>query len=91
MAFVFDPKDNNPDPDLISKNPDPQPCMLLVVQFQNVNFVCIYLCMRCGTTEYTELKPLLFGVHSVMRVKLVLAGEGGGCMPNPFYYIYHHQ
>ncbi len=30
------------------------------------------------TTEYTELKPLLSGVHSVMRVKSVLAGEGGG-------------
>jgi hypothetical protein len=25
-------------------------------------------------TEYTELQPLLSGVHSVMRVKLVLAG-----------------
>ena len=31
------------------------------------------------TTEYTELQPLLSGVHSVMRVKLALAGEGGGC------------
>jgi hypothetical protein len=30
------------------------------------------------TTEYTELHPLLFGVHAVMRVKLALAGEGGG-------------
>ncbi len=30
-------------------------------------------------TEYTELQPLLSGVHSVMRVKLVLAVEGGGC------------
>jgi hypothetical protein len=30
-------------------------------------------------TEYTELQPLLSGVHSVMRVKLALAGEGGGC------------
>jgi hypothetical protein len=28
-------------------------------------------------TEYTELQPLLSGVHSVMRVKSVLAGEGG--------------
>ncbi len=28
------------------------------------------------TTEYTELQPLLSGVHSVMRVKLALAGEG---------------
>jgi hypothetical protein len=31
------------------------------------------------TTEYTELQPLLSGVHSVMRVKFALAGEGGGC------------
>jgi hypothetical protein len=33
------------------------------------------------TTEYTELQRLLSGVHSVMRVKSVLAGEGGGCTP----------
>jgi hypothetical protein len=33
------------------------------------------------STEYTELQPLLSGVHSVMRVKLVLAGEGGGSPP----------
>jgi hypothetical protein len=43
------------------------------------------------TTEYTELQPLLSGVHSVMRVKLVLAGEGGGCTPTPFHYYYPHQ
>jgi hypothetical protein len=42
-------------------------------------------------TEYTELQPLLSGVNSVMRVKLALAGEGGGCTPTPSYYIYHHQ
>jgi hypothetical protein len=36
------------------------------------------------TTEYTELKPLLSGVHSIMRVKLAHAGEGGGCTPTPF-------
>ncbi len=35
------------------------------------------------TTEYTELQLLLSGVHSVMRVKSVLAGEGGGCTPIP--------
>jgi hypothetical protein len=44
-----------------------------------------------STTEYTELQPLLSGVHSVMRVKLVLAGEGAGCTPTPSLYIYHHQ
>jgi hypothetical protein len=35
------------------------------------------------TTEYTELQPLLSGVHSVMRVKFALAGEGGGARPRP--------
>jgi hypothetical protein len=30
------------------------------------------------------LQPLLSGVHSVMRVKFALAGEGGGCHPPPF-------
>ncbi len=44
-----------------------------------------------GTTEYTELQPLISGVHSVMRVKLALAGEGGGCTPTPSHYIYHHH
>ncbi len=39
-------------------------------------------------TEYTEL---LSGVHSVMRAKSVLAGEGGGCTPTPSHYIYPHQ
>jgi hypothetical protein len=43
------------------------------------------------TTEYTELQPLLSGVLSVMRVKLVLAGEGGGCTPTPSHDIYPHQ
>jgi hypothetical protein len=54
---------------------------------------CPYLGLSTGTTtEYTELQPLLSGVHSVMRVKkLALPGEGGGCTPTPFYYIYHHQ
>jgi hypothetical protein len=35
------------------------------------------------TTEYTELQLLVSGVHSVMRVKSVLAGEGGGCTARP--------
>jgi hypothetical protein len=26
-----------------------------------------------------------------MRVKLALAGEGGGCTPTPSHYIYHHS
>jgi hypothetical protein len=37
-----------------------------------------------AATEYTELQRLLSGVHSVMRVKLALAGKGGGCTPTPF-------
>ncbi len=36
---------------------------------------------KVTSTEYTELQPLLSGVHSVMRVKFALAGEGGGCTP----------
>ncbi len=47
--------------------------------------------LRVVPTEYTELQPLLSGVHSVIRVKFALAGEGGRCTPTPFYYIYHHQ
>ncbi len=35
------------------------------------------------TTEYTELQPLLSGVHSVMRVNFALAGEGGGVHAHP--------
>ena len=35
------------------------------------------------STEYTELQPLLSGVHSMMRVKSVLASEGGGARPPP--------
>jgi hypothetical protein len=42
------------------------------------------------TTEYTEQQSLS-GVHSIMRVKLAQAGDGGGCMPTPFHYIYHLQ
>jgi hypothetical protein len=35
-------------------------------------------------TEYTELQPLLSGVHSVMRVKLALAMvRVGGARPPP--------
>ncbi len=58
--------------------------------------ILLYLKGRAGTekvspTEYTELKPLLSGVHSVMRVKSVLTGEGGGCTPTPSHYINPHQ
>ncbi len=30
------------------------------------------------------------GVHSIMMEKFSQAGEGGGCTPTPFHYIYHH-
>jgi hypothetical protein len=56
--------------------------------------LCVHKLMQLessGITEYTELRPLLSGVHSVMRVKSVLAGEGGGCTPTPSQYIYPHQ
>jgi hypothetical protein len=43
--------------------------------------------IRASTTEYTELQPLLSGVHSVMKVKSVLAGEGGWCTPTPSHYF----
>jgi hypothetical protein len=45
-----------------------------------------------GTTEYTEWQRPLSGVHvhSIMMEKLAQAGEGGGCTPFPFHYIYHH-
>jgi hypothetical protein len=36
------------------------------------------------TTEYTEYQRLLSGEHSIMRVKLAQAGEGGGARPPPF-------
>jgi hypothetical protein len=35
------------------------------------------------TTEYTELQRLLSGVHSIVRVKLAQAGEGGGVHAHP--------
>jgi hypothetical protein len=44
-----------------------------------------------GEFRDTELQPMLSGVHSVMRVKSVLAGEGGGCTPTPSNYIYPRQ
>jgi hypothetical protein len=39
----------------------------------------------------TKKIDLLSGVHLIMWVKLAQAGEGGGCTPTPFHYIYHHQ
>ncbi len=59
----------------------PMPCLLFSL--------CHVYAVK--STEYTEKQPLLSGVHSVMRVKLALAGVGGGCMPTPSHYIYHHQ
>ena len=41
------------------------------------------------STEYTELQPLLSGIHSVMRVKFALAGKGGGCTPTPHPLLLH--
>jgi hypothetical protein len=41
-------------------------------------------------TEYTEWQRVLSYVHSIMMEKFAQAGGGGGCMPSPFHYIYHH-
>ncbi len=49
--------------------------------------VVVYAQLSGQITEYTELQPLLFGVHSVMRVKLALAGEGGGARPPPLLHL----
>jgi hypothetical protein len=59
--------------------------------WRGMRHVILLKCVLEVTTEYTELQPLLSGLHSVMRVKLALACEGGGCTPTPSYYIYHHQ
>ncbi len=41
--------------------------------------------VRSGLVDRTtELQQSLSGVHSIMRVKLALAGEGGGARPPPF-------
>jgi hypothetical protein len=53
------------------------------VQFLHCTGTAFLIVSVFCTTEYTELQPVLSGVHSVMRVKLVLAGEGGGCTPPP--------
>ncbi len=42
------------------------------------------------STEYSEWQRPLSGVDSIMMVKLAQAGEGGGCTPTPFHYIYPH-
>ncbi len=42
------------------------------------------------STVHTEWQWPLSGVHSIMLEKLAQAGEGGGCTPTPFHYIYHH-
>ncbi len=42
------------------------------------------------SVPHTESQPTLSGVHTVMMEKLAQAGEGGGCTPIPFHYIYHH-
>jgi hypothetical protein len=43
-----------------------------------------------GHRVHTERQLPLSGVHSIMMKKSTLAGEGGGCTPTCFHYIYHH-
>jgi hypothetical protein len=43
-----------------------------------------------GHRVHTDWRRSLSGVHSIMMEKLAQAGEGGGCTPNPFHYIFHH-
>ncbi len=57
-------------------------CELLPPWQKELYFTLLRNCIIIPT-EYTELQPLLSGTHSVMRVKLVLAGEGGGARPPP--------
>ncbi len=64
---------------------------MLIQNWSSYNVQGTTLWQRGETTEYTEQQPLLSGIHSVMRVKLALAGEGRGCTPTPSHYIYHHQ
>jgi hypothetical protein len=40
---------------------------------------------------YTEWRLPLSGVHSIMMEKLSQPGEGGGCTPTPFHFIYHNH
>ncbi len=69
----------------------PQFCSFDVEEKSHPQIWLLLLNASAKTTEYTELQPLLSGVHSVMTVKLVLACEGGGCTPTPFNYYYPHQ
>ncbi len=45
---------------------------------------------RRPSTEYTEWHWPLSSVYSIKMEKLAQAGEGEGCTPAPFHYIYHH-
>jgi hypothetical protein len=59
-----------------------------LISFQKNPQIISFLAVGSVPQRYAELQPLLSGVHSVMRVKLALAGEGGGCTPTPSLYIY---
>jgi hypothetical protein len=46
------------------------------------------------TDERVQIDWLLFGVHSIMMVKIQLSlvrVEGAGCRPSPFHSIYHQE
>jgi hypothetical protein len=43
-----------------------------------------------GKIHRVEWQWPISGVHSIMMEKSAHAGEGEGCSPNPFHYIYYH-
>jgi hypothetical protein len=48
------------------------------------------VCVGGGAQSTHRVATADSGVHSIMMEKLAQAGEGRGCTPTPFHYIYHH-
>ncbi len=68
-----------PGPSQLTLTRPPQPARHCAFFNQRLQTEAVQHEREISNTEYTELQPLLSGVHLVMRVKLVLAGEVGGC------------
>ncbi len=61
---------------------------------QRSQVVCLSIkvsmvCVHSQSTQSAWQRPFS-GINSIMMEKLDQAGEGGGCTPTPFHYIYHH-